>query len=168
MRWRVSTSSETEGISIWGGIECTINRVGDAFHDQVGYSGHYTRLSDLDAIAALGVKTVRYPVLWEHVMAAGPGLPDWRHTDAALLRMRELGLTPIVGLLHHGSGPSFTQLLDPMFSRAFSDYAAAVASRYPWVRHFTPVNEPLTTARFSAMDIGFHIAATIRLSSPRC
>ena len=29
--------------------------------------------------------------------------------------------------------------------------ALAVAARYPWVRRYTPVNEPLTTARFSAL-----------------
>ena len=28
---------------------------------------------------------------------------------------------------------------------------ATVAERYPWVRRYTPVNEPLTTARFSAL-----------------
>ena len=27
----------------------------------------------------------------------------------------------------------------------------AVAERYPWVEHYTPVNEPLTTARFSGL-----------------
>jgi dTDP-4-dehydrorhamnose reductase len=32
-----------------------------------------------------------------------------------------------------------------------SAYAAAVAARYPWVEEYTPVNEPLTTARFSGL-----------------
>jgi dTDP-4-dehydrorhamnose reductase len=26
-----------------------------------------------------------------------------------------------------------------------------VAARYPWLRDYTPVNEPLTTARFSGL-----------------
>ena len=30
-------------------------------------------------------------------------------------------------------------------------FAEAVARRYPWVLDFTPVNEPLTTARFGAL-----------------
>ena len=138
-------------LEIWGGIECTINRVGHRYCDQVERSGHYGRLSDLDAVAALGVKTVRYPALWEQVMPHGPTSAFWGHTDKALEKLRDLGVTPIVGLLHHGSGPFSTQLLDPKFSPAFSDYAAAFAARYPWVRHYTPINEPLTTARFSAL-----------------
>src|SRR3712207_9325640 len=35
--------------------------------------------------------------------------------------------------------------------RSLAEYAHAVASRYPWVEDWTPVNEPLTTARFSAL-----------------
>ena len=35
-------------------------------------------------------------------------------------------------------------------------HAAAVASRYPWVRMWTPVNEPLTTARFSGLYGHWH------------
>ena len=31
-------------------------------------------------------------------------------------------------------------------------YAAAVAERYPWVRYYTPVNEPFVTAWFSAKE----------------
>ena len=27
-------------IDIWGGIECTVNRVGDAYFDQLAMSGH--------------------------------------------------------------------------------------------------------------------------------
>jgi dTDP-4-dehydrorhamnose reductase len=65
--------------------------------------------------------------------------------------MRELGVAPIIGLVHHGSGPRHTSLLDPRFADGLAEYARAVAERYPWVDTFTPVNEPLTTARFSAL-----------------
>ncbi|MFN2394026.1 MAG: family 1 glycosylhydrolase, partial [Pyrinomonadaceae bacterium] len=34
----------------------------------------------------------------------------------------------------------------------FADYADAVASRYPWVRYYTPVNEIYVTARVSAKE----------------
>ena len=138
-------------LEIWAGIECTVNRVADRYCDQVERSGHYGRLSDLDRIAALGVKTVRYPAIWEHIMPDGPRSARWQHTDDALAKTRDLGMTPIVGLLHHGSGPSSTDLLDSQFALAFGDYAAAFAARYPWVRYYTPINEPLTTARFSAL-----------------
>jgi beta-glucosidase/6-phospho-beta-glucosidase/beta-galactosidase len=32
-----------------------------------------------------------------------------------------------------------------------TEYASAVAQRYPWIEYYTPVNEPLTTARFSGL-----------------
>jgi dTDP-4-dehydrorhamnose reductase len=67
------------------------------------------------------------------------------------LRLRELGVRPIVGLLHHGSGPAYTSLLDPGFPNKLASFAEAVARRYPWIAEFTPVNEPLTTARFSGL-----------------
>jgi len=54
-------------IEVWGGVECTINRVGDRYFDQLDRCGHYTRLSDLDAVASLGIKTLRYPALWERM-----------------------------------------------------------------------------------------------------
>ncbi|PCC74020.1 dTDP-4-dehydrorhamnose reductase [Nannocystis exedens] len=52
-------------LELWGGVECTVNRVGDRFHDQLVASGHHRRHADIDAIAGLGVRVVRYPVLWE-------------------------------------------------------------------------------------------------------
>jgi dTDP-4-dehydrorhamnose reductase len=56
-----------------------------------------------------------------------------------------------VTLLHHGSGPAGTSLVDPGLPARFGAYARAVAERYPWVEDWTPVNEPLTTARFAAL-----------------
>jgi len=137
-------------LQIWGGIECTVNRVGDAFFDQLEYSGHARRLRDLDVTAELGLKTLRYPVLWERT--EGPtGELDFAWSDQRLMRLQELGIDPIVGLLHHGSGPARTSLLDPEFPQKLASYAACVAERYPFVTRFTPVNEPLTTARFSGL-----------------
>ena len=52
-------------LELWAGVECTVNRVGDQFYDQLERGGHATRLDDLDLFAALGVRTMRYPVLWE-------------------------------------------------------------------------------------------------------
>ena len=60
-------------------------------------------------------------------------------------------MTPIVGLTHHGSGPRSTSLIDPSFAEGLAQFAEAVAERYPWVEYYTPVNEPLTTARFSGL-----------------
>ena len=136
---------------IWGGIECTVNRVGERYHDQIQRSGHADRPGDLDRIAALGVRTMRYPVLWERTAPDGLATADWRWPDHRLARLRSLDINPIVGLVHHGSGPRSTNLLDPSFPLLLAEYAGSVARRYPWVTHYTPVNEPLTTARFSGL-----------------
>lgn len=138
-------------IAIWGGVECTVNRVHGVFFDQLARSGHATRPSDLDRFAALGIRTLRYPVLWERVAPRGLAQADWTWTDERLLALRDRGIRPIVGLVHHGSGPQATDLLQPAFAARLSEFAAAVADRHPWVDAYTPVNEPLTTARFSAL-----------------
>ena len=138
-------------LALWGGVECTLNRVGDRYFDQLERSGHASRVEDLDAFAALGITAIRYPVLWERVAPDDLSRPQWRWTDERLARLRELGVTPIAGLLHHGSGPRYTSLIDPRFPELFARYARMVAERYPWICDYTPINEPLTTARFSAL-----------------
>lgn len=138
-------------LELWGGVECTVNRVGAQWFDQVELTGHGRRLGDLDAIAALGVTALRYPVLWERTMPDREGEADWRWADERLHRLRALGVRPVVTLLHHGSGPRYTSLDDPDFPRRLAAYARAVAERYPWVTDYTPINEPLTTARFSGL-----------------
>ena len=143
------------GLELWGGHECSVNRVGDGWRDQTRLSGHEERLEDLDRFAGLGLKAVRYPVLWERTEVER-GRLDWRWPDQRLGRLRNLGLRPIVGLVHHGSGPAWTNLLDPGFAEGLAAYAGAVARRYPWVDEWTPVNEPLTTARFSALYGHWH------------
>src|ERR1700759_1774378 len=108
---------------LWGGIECTINRIGDEYKDQLRYSGHYERSGDMEAIADLGIKTIRYPVLWEKHQPDKNKKIDWQWTDRQLSRIRTLGMTPIAGLLHHGSGPAFTNLSDPDFPYLLASYA---------------------------------------------
>ena len=138
-------------VEIWAGLECTINRIGDEYRDQFIETGHYLRKDDIRKILSLGVRTVRYPVLWEkHEPVEGMQI-DWDWATDQLDQFRQQGFTPIVGLLHHGSGPVFTDLLDEQFPEKLSAYAGAVARQFPWVDHYTPVNEPLTTARFSGL-----------------
>jgi len=138
-------------LEVWGGIESTVNRVGDAYFDQMEWNGHATRSGDLDLIAALGIAALRYPILWERTAPTSLADANWTWPDERLDRLRALGIRPIVGLVHHGSGPRHTNLLDPAFPEQLAEYAGAVAARYPWVMDYTPVNEPLTTARFSGL-----------------
>lgn len=143
-------------LELWGGHECTVNRVGNVFHDQTVRSGHEHRIDDLTRFAELGLRALRYPLLWERLAPHRPDDLDWRWSDERLARIRDLGMRPIAGLLHHGSGPRRTSLVDDGFASAFADYAREVARRYPWVEDWTPINEPLTTARFAALYGHWH------------
>ncbi|HEX8258024.1 MAG TPA: family 1 glycosylhydrolase [Allosphingosinicella sp.] len=138
-------------LELWGGAECTIVRVGDSWRDQAIETGHKFRREDIDRFAELGIKRVRFPILWEAVAPDRPDEYDFEWQDDRLALLRERGIEVIGCLLHHGSGPHYTELLDPEFPRKLGAYATRVAERYPWIKMWTPVNEPLTTARFSAL-----------------
>ncbi|MFL5810338.1 MAG: family 1 glycosylhydrolase, partial [Flavisolibacter sp.] len=136
---------------IWGGIECTINRVDNNYFDQLDYAGHYNRDTDVKTIAELGIKKLRYPVLWEKHQPVKNAVIDWSWTEKQLSEIREHGIDVIAGLVHHGSGPAFTKLSDKNFPMLLAAYAKEVAEKFPWIEYYTPVNEPLTTARFSGL-----------------
>ncbi len=136
---------------LWGGIECTINRVGDQFSDQLLMSGCYGDDNYLNAITSLGIKTIRFPVLWERHQPVRNQVIDWSWTDRQLHKLRDRNIEPVAGLLHHGSGPAYTDLMDQRFPELLADYARQVAVKFPWIKYYTPVNEPLTTARFSGL-----------------
>ncbi|MFA9200712.1 MAG: family 1 glycosylhydrolase [Cypionkella sp.] len=125
--------------------------MGDSYRDQLVETGHHARADDFERIASLGVQAVRFPILWERVLPDSAGRPDWRWSDRGLAALRRHGIGVIGGLIHHGSGPRHTSLLDPDFAGGLAAYAAQVAARYPWIGDWTPVNEPLTTARFAAL-----------------
>jgi dTDP-4-dehydrorhamnose reductase len=135
---------------VWAGPECSWLRVGEWLCDQVALTGHARRLQDVDALASLGARAVRYPVVWGRTERQDEAT-DWAWAEARLGRLAELGIRPIVGLLHHGFGPHGADPLDPGWPAAFGRYAAEVARRFPFVTEFLPVNEPLTTARFAGL-----------------
>jgi len=145
------TPPATPPLALWGGIECTVNRVGDRYQDQLIRNGHHHRDEDLDELARLGLKTLRYPLVWERMAPEHPDRLDWRWADARMSRLKQLGIRPIVGLVHHGCGPSYATYDGPRFEQQLPLYARRIAERYPWVDAYTPVNEPLTTARFSGL-----------------
>ncbi|RYD53964.1 MAG: glycosyl hydrolase family protein [Sphingobacteriales bacterium] len=136
--------------AIWAGMECTISRVGDDFHDQLQCGSYYDK-DYLQPVLDLNVSAIRFPVLWEKHEPEQGATIDWTWAREQLGRIRHKGIEPIVGLLHHGSGPAFTSLADKAMPYYFADYAAKVAQAFPWVNYYTPVNEPLTTARFSGL-----------------
>lgn len=157
-------------LELWAGVECSMVRIGDSYRNQSEETGHAARPGDLDLLAGLGVKTLRYPLLWDSIAPDAPDQCDWRWADSQLHRLRDLGLRVIAGLVHHGSGPRYTSLVDPFFPEKLADFAARAAERYPWIDMWTPVNEPLTTARFSCLyghwyphqrDFGAFVRASI-------
>jgi len=138
-------------LALWGGLECTVNRVRDQYFHQLDRNGHAGRDDDIERFASLGISAIRYPILWERTAPDGLANADWSWADARLHALKGAGIAPIAGLVHHGSGPRHTSLTDPGFATGLAEYAGAVAGRYPWITHYTPVNEPLTTARFSGL-----------------
>ncbi|WP_411274578.1 family 1 glycosylhydrolase [Daejeonella sp.] len=138
-------------LETWGGLECTINRVGDSYLDQMEYSGHYDRPADLHSFAELGISKIRYPVLWEKHQPFKHSNIDWRPTSNQLNELLNRDIEPIAGLVHHGSGPAYVNFFDESFTRGLAAYASSVAERFPFLKYYTPVNEPLTTARFCGL-----------------
>ena len=47
--------AKTRPLGLWGGHECTVNRVGDRYFDQTVRTGHQDRISDLTRFAEIGL-----------------------------------------------------------------------------------------------------------------
>lgn len=141
-------SNSNTVLESWAGLECTVNRVGDMFFDQFGFEAAPTYADFIAENSNMKFDALRYAVSWERLTNDPDG---WEAVTRDLNAMRQSTIRPIVGLIHHGSGPPTTDLLSPCFAQGLSDHARQVAERYPWVNEWTPVNEPLTTARFAAL-----------------
>ncbi len=140
----------TRDLELWMGPEASVTRVGATRIDQLEATGFAHRLDDLDRMAALGARAVRLPLLFER-LEPQPDRCDYAWAEERLARLRALGVRPIAGLVHHGSGPLHTSLVDPGFADKVAGFAARLAERFPWVDDWTPINEPLTTARFGSL-----------------
>ena len=64
--------------------------------------------------------------------------------------MDRLGIEPIFDVCHFGLPDWLDNFQNREFPAHLADYAAACAARYPHIRRWTPVNEILITALFSA------------------
>ncbi len=136
------------------GIECSYPTIahGTVRRDQLAECGHYQYWrEDLALVQELGLKVLRYGLPY-HEMHRAPGRYDWSFADEVLPEMRRLGITPILDLLHFGVPDWMGNFQNPELTVHFADYAAAVASRYPWIRYYTPVNEIYVSAKMSALD----------------
>ncbi|MDQ3800410.1 MAG: family 1 glycosylhydrolase [Acidobacteriota bacterium] len=104
---------------------------------------------DLKLVRACGLDLLRYSAPW-HSIEREPGVYDWGWMDKAMNCMREQGIAPILDPLHHTSFPEWLEggFANRNFSRAYLKFCTALAERYPWVRHYTVINEPFVTTWF--------------------
>lgn len=116
--------------------------------DEYELTGHYAHWeADLELMAHLGVRTVRYGVPWHRINPA-PGEWHWEWADRPLSRLLELGINPIVDLVHYGLPPWIEgAYLHPQFAEFMAEYAGRLAERFQGrLRWYTPLNEPRITA----------------------
>lgn len=140
------------GFVVATGIECSAPMVDGRRVDELVKTGHVERYADDFLLArGLGVEYLRYGIPF-HLVNPGPDRFDWSWLDAALGACREAGLTPIADLMHFGIPDDLRDYQNPALPERFRLYVRAFVERYPWVRYFTPVNEPFITASFSARD----------------
>ncbi len=149
-RLAASTLELDRGFVLATGIECSAPLVDGRRVDELVKTGHIDRYADDFRLARdLGVHYLRYGVPF-HVVDAGAGTFDWAWIDRALDACRASGLTPIVDLMHFGVPDDLGDYQNPALPERFGAYVRAFVERYPWVRYYTPVNEPYITAAFSA------------------
>jgi beta-glucosidase len=118
--------------------------------DELTKCGHHNRWPDDFAhMVELGIGAVRYgPALFR--AHPGPDRYDWSSCDAQMQSLRTAGITVIADLCHFGVPDWLSGFDDAAFPAQFAAYAGAYARQYPWVRHYTVINEPYITALFSA------------------
>lgn len=116
--------------------------------DEYELTGHYRHWrEDLELMHSLGVRWARYGIPWYRINAERDRW-DWSWSEASLSRLLELGIEPIVDLVHYGvPGWIESAYLNPDFPQHMADYAARAArlcgGALSW---FTPLNEPRITA----------------------
>ena len=116
--------------------------------DEYELTGHYERWwSDLALMREAGVKAARYGIPWHRIQPARNQW-NWDFVDRAFDRLLELGVEPIVDLVHYGLPPWIENAyLHPNFPQFMAEYAAHVAERFSGrIYAYTPLNEPRITA----------------------
>ena len=118
--------------------------------DEMEKCGHYKLWeTDFQLTVDLGINYLRYgpPYYKTHL---GQGKYDWEFADITFKRLKELGITPIVDLCHFGVPDWMGNFQNPDFPKLFAEYASAFATRFPYLKLYTPVNEIFIAATFSA------------------
>ncbi|MBK7159845.1 MAG: hypothetical protein IPH77_15240 [Ignavibacteria bacterium] len=90
----LSINKKNKDIDLWGGVECTINRIGNTYMDQLKLSGYYTRKGDLNEFAKLGITALRYPVLWETYQPHKYMKVDFGELATDLFKLKQNNIEP--------------------------------------------------------------------------
>ena len=136
------------------GIECSYPTIdnGRLRRDMLEECGHYKHWKkDIELVKELGLKVLRYGLPYYKVHL-GPDKYDWSFADEAMEEIKRQNIIPILDLLHFGLPTWLGNFQNPELPIHFAKYAKAVATRYPWVRYYTPINEIYVTAKMSAKE----------------
>ena len=141
---------------VWGaGIECSFLPHLDV--DQFEWTQHnrFWREDLAKAKNELGLSHLRYALPW-HKIETEPGKFDWTIADERIEAFEELGIEPMMDVMHFGTPTWLKQAVgDPEFPEALERFTTALVTRYRGrVKTWCPVNEPLVLALFSG-DFGF-------------
>jgi beta-glucosidase len=116
--------------------------------DEYELTQHYDRWrEDMQLMRELGVSHARYGIPW-HRINPQPNAWNWEFADKTLDLMLELGIEPIVDLVHYGLPPWIEGAwLHPDFPKYMAEYTRRAAERFAGRIHlWTPLNEPRVTA----------------------
>jgi len=149
MRW-----FEDGALHFGVGIEDTFipqTRPGERPIDEYELTEHYRHWhADLALAAQAGAGFVRWGVPWYRICPER-GTWDWAWLDRVMARFAELGLRPVIDLMHYGT-PLWLEreFAHPDYPKLVAEYSVRVAERYAaTVTDYTPVNEPMIHALFS-------------------
>ena len=116
--------------------------------DEYELTQHYELWhEDIALIRDLGVTHARYGIPW-HKINPQPNAWNWEFADKTLGLMLEMGVEPIVDLVHYGLPGWIDQAwLNPDFPKYMAEYGHRAAERFKGRIHlWTPLNEPRVTA----------------------
>ena len=149
-----AAATDGKGPSIWDEFCRRQGVIADGSDGAIACD-HYNRLeSDLDLIAALGIRAYRFSISWPRIQPAGSGAINENGLDfynRLVDQLLQRNIEPFA-TLYHWDLPAALQhecngWADRSTAYRFAEYAAIVAQRLgDRVRSFTTHNEPWVTA----------------------
>lgn len=148
-----SVDADGRGRSIWDTYAHTPGRIRNGDTGDVA-ADHYRRWeSDLDLMAALGLRAYRFSVAWPRIQPSGRGAANeagLAFYDRLVDGLLERGIEPWVTLYHWDLPQQIEDAggwTEPMVVERLAEYAGIVAGRLgDRVRHWITLNEPRTHA----------------------